>query len=371
MSQIHSSLATDDTLCYFGVGALLDACFAQLVLATGRRPDFLCDNDPAKWDQAFHGIPCIAPDRLPANRGRTAIVICIRNHEAAERQLRALGYIRIWQANFSRSYHCVTGLREMGIADPAPASPPPLDLKGRWALITGATRGIGRTVAESLAERGLNIVCHGKTVGSSQRACQALAGFGVETLPVVADLSSVEEIDRLCAWLTVSAPPISVVYNNAGISPYCPGGFRKMGNRDFIDCYTVNTLAPIRICQAVIPAMRRRGFGRIVNVSSSIQKRPSEMAYACSKAALDKFVHDLAPSLEGSGVMLSLLDPGWLSTDMGGKTAPSDVATVLPGALLGALVDGDVNGRWFSAQDYGGLTIESAIHKARDIGAFS
>ncbi len=144
-----------------------------------------------------------------------------------------------------------------------------------------------------------------------------------------------------------------------------------MGNRDFIDCYTVNTLAPIRICQTLIPAMRRRGFGRIVNVSSSIQKRPGEMAYACSKAALDKFVHDLSPSLAGSGVMLSLLDPGWLSTDMGGPSASNDVDSVLPGGLLGALVDGNVNGRWFSAQDYRGLTIESAIRKARDIGAFS
>ena len=316
---LRSSLAADDSLCYFGVGALLDACYPQLVLATGRRPDFLCDNAPEKWSRTYHGVPCVSPNHLPRNRERTTIVICIRNHEAVEKQLRALGYTRIWLANFSRGYHCVSGLRELGLADSTPASRPPLDLKGQWALITGATRGIGRMIAEALAGRGLNIVCHGKTIDSAQRASQALADSGVDTLAVAADLTRTEDIDHLCNWLATWAPSLCVVYNNAGISPFSPSGFWKMGHRDFIDCFTVNALAPIRICQTVIPTMRTRGFGRIVNVSSSIQKRPGEMAYACSKAALDKFVHDLVPSLDGSGVMLSLLDPGWLSTDMGGR----------------------------------------------------
>ena len=331
----------------------------------------MCDNDPAKWGRAFHGIACIAPEHLPEDRERTVIVVCIRHHEAAERQLHALGYRRIWLADFDRGYHRLTRLRAAA-ANGRNASPrPPLDLKGQWALVTGATCGIGRAIGEALAGRGVNIVCHGKSQERAQHAARALANAGVETLTVAADLTRTEDIDRLCDWLAASAPPLGVAYNNAGISPYCHGGFWKMGNADFIGCYTVNALAPIRICQTLVPAMRARGFGRIVNVSSSIQKRPDEMAYACSKAALDKFVHDLATSLEGCGVMLSLLDPGWLSTDMGGPTAPNDVATVLPGALLGALVDGDVNGRWFSAQDYRGLTIASAIRKASDIGAFS
>ena len=88
------------------------------------------------------------------------------------------------------------------------------------------------------------------------------------------------------------------------------------------------------------------------------------MAYACSKAALDKFVHDLAPSLQNTGVMITLVDPGWLRTDMTGFDGPHAVESVIPGALLGALLEGDINGRWFGAQDYAGLSIEAAIHKA-------
>jgi NAD(P)-dependent dehydrogenase (short-subunit alcohol dehydrogenase family) len=110
--------------------------------------------------------------------------------------------------------------------------------------------------------------------------------------------------------------------------------------------------------------MIQRGFGRVIHLSSSIQHRPSEMAYACSKAALDKFVHDLAPTLSGTGVILSMLDPGWTSTDMGGPEAPHIPDSVLPGALLGAMMKGDFNSEWFHAQDYAGMSLESALGKA-------
>jgi short-subunit dehydrogenase len=111
--------------------------------------------------------------------------------------------------------------------------------------------------------------------------------------------------------------------------------------------------------------MVRRGFGRVVNVSSTIQKRPAEMAYACSKAALSKFVHDMSPSLKGTGVVISLLCPGYVRSDMGGPDAPHPVESVIPGALLGALVDESGAGRWFMAQDYAGLDLETAVERAK------
>ena len=106
---------------------------------------------------------------------------------------------------------------------------------------------------------------------------------------------------------------------------------------DYLKHYAVNTVAPIRICYRLIPPMIKRGFGRVINISSTIQKRPGEMAYACSKAALSKFVHDMAPGLEGTGVMMSLVCPGYVRSDMGGPNAPHRVESVIPGALLGAL----------------------------------
>lgn len=357
------------TLCLFGAGTLLEACFDQLVLAAGRRPDAICDNSPEKWGKALFGIPCVPPERIPGDPNDTIVVICIRNYETAHTQLRSLGYSHIYLANFDRGYHRISGLQLLTGNPTGLPAPSTILLKGHWALVTGASRGIGKQIARALAQQGINLICHGKTTHSAQQACDAIQQQEIKTIAVSADLSNPVEIENFCAWLGNSAPPISILYNNAGFSPENSNGFWKISQQDFMNSYLVNAITPIKLCQTLIPKMKNRGFGRVINVSSSIQHRPDEMAYACSKAALDKFVFDIAPHLSGSGVMISLLDPGWLQTDMGGNDAPQTVDSVLPGALLGALIDGNVNGSWFSAQDYRALTLEEAIHKAFFIGA--
>jgi len=90
------------------------------------------------------------------------------------------------------------------------------------------------------------------------------------------------------------------------------------------------------------------------------------MGYACAKAALTKFVADFACKFNGTNVMMNVMDPGWLRTDLGGPNAPNSVETVIPGALVGALLDDQKSGRWFSAQDYAGLSIEDALLKAKN-----
>jgi NAD(P)-dependent dehydrogenase (short-subunit alcohol dehydrogenase family) len=89
-----------------------------------------------------------------------------------------------------------------------------------------------------------------------------------------------------------------------------------------------------------------------VNVTSGVKDMPQLMAYAASKAALDKYVYDMAPHLGGTGVTMNLLDPGWLRTDLGGNEAPNPVESVLPGAMVPVLLEDGVSGKWFSAQDY-------------------
>jgi NAD(P)-dependent dehydrogenase (short-subunit alcohol dehydrogenase family) len=102
--------------------------------------------------------------------------------------------------------------------------------------------------------------------------------------------------------------------------------------------------------------MVQRKWGRIINVTSGVKDQPEMIAYALSKAAVDKFVADTAGHLKSSGVLINLLDPGWLRTDMGGKQAPNAVESVLPGALVPALLDDGTTGQLFRAQDFAGTT---------------
>src|SRR5258708_5287795 len=121
---------------------------------------------------------------------------------------------------------------------------------------------------------------------------------------------------------------------------------------EFRQSFEVNVIAPIRITYGLLPRMIARRWGRIVQVTSGIEDQPELMPYAASKAALDKFVRDMAGKLRGTGVLMNLLDPGWLRTDLGGPDAPNAAESVLPGALVPVLLDGEVHGVLFRAQDH-------------------
>lgn len=109
--------------------------------------------------------------------------------------------------------------------------------------------------------------------------------------------------------------------------------------------------------------MLKAGFGRVICTTSGIAGEPEQMAYAAAKAALDKYVRDLSPRLAGADVTLNLLDPGWLRTDLGGPNAPNAVESVIPGAVAAAFAGSNVNGKWISAQEFAGLSLEEAVAK--------
>jgi 3-oxoacyl-[acyl-carrier protein] reductase len=366
MNEVRTLLERVQRVGFFGLGVNFHDCYGQLVLALGRKPDFLCDNDPGKWGQEFFGKKCLTPGELGQLGGQTAVIITVRKYEEIHRQLSAFGLKDIFVACFDRGYDVVQDIKSLESRQRV-GKQEPLEnrVRGKWTLITGASRGIGRQIALQMAKLGSNIIAHSRKMGNTKDLLDSCLGMGVQVIPVAAEFSNLAELEEMLKNLERGFPPIDIVYNNAAISLPSGSDSWAIPWQHYSAHYTVNTIAPIQICYHLIPPMIRRGYGRVINISSTIQKRPGEMPYACSKAALSKFVYDMAPSLRGTGVSLSLVCPGYVRSDMGGANAPHPVESMIPGALLGAFLDGNFNGHWFFAQDYSGLSLSAAIERAK------
>jgi NAD(P)-dependent dehydrogenase (short-subunit alcohol dehydrogenase family) len=231
------------------------------------------------------------------------------------------------------------------------------EIKGKWALVTGASRGIGRQVSLALAERGCNVILHSRDSAHTAALAKEIADKGVQVQQVSTELSQPEAVETMLKSLLASGPIINIVYNNAAVMTPYRSEWMEVPGDDLRLSFEVNVNALIRICHALLPGMLEQRWGRIINVTSGIADQPELIAYAVSKAAVDKFVMDTAQKLEGTGVMMNLLDPGWLRTDLGGPNAPGAVESVIPGALVPCLLDDGSSGKLYRAQDYVGTVI--------------
>lgn len=236
-----------------------------------------------------------------------------------------------------------------------------LNLNGKWALVTGASRGVGPYIASALADLGCNIVLHSRSKEHTQSIAAMLKEKGVSVIIVAAELNDQNQVDAMLNDILMQIPQVDILYNNAAMmAPYHANPWETTAE-DYRISFEVNVISLARICHRLVPLMLAQEWGRVINLTSGIANQPQLMAYAASKAAVDKFVRDFAPFLAGSGVMMNLLDPGWLRTDLGGPNAPGDPSSVVPGALIPALLDDGISGRFFGAQDYAGMSLVEAL----------
>jgi NAD(P)-dependent dehydrogenase (short-subunit alcohol dehydrogenase family) len=200
---------------------------------------------------------------------------------------------------------------------------------GKKVFVTGASRGIGRAVAQAFRAEGAWVVgTRTRRTDETDDACQEW---------VAADFSDVEQI-RACAERVRHAAP-DVLVNNVGINKIAP--FVEIAPDDFLRIQQVNVFAPFLLCQAAIPAMKSRGWGRIVNVSSIWGKISKEhrASYSTSKFALDGMTLALAAEHSVDGIIANSIAPGVIDTELTrrvlGEAGIQSLVSKVPARRLG------------------------------------
>ena len=236
-----------------------------------------------------------------------------------------------------------------------------VQIKGKWALVTGASRGVGQQISIGLARLGVNLVLHSSNLDNQSDTREKLAAYSVSVHSVAGSLADPGSISSFVAEAEKLSGGIDIVYNNAALMTPWTDLF-DTPQQDYQNSFQINLFSMIQICSYFAPKMKAQGFGRIINVTSGIKDTPHLDAYSVSKAAVDKYTRDLGVELAGSGVLANMLDPGWCRTDLGGPDAYNDVSSVLPGALIPAMITKEEpespKGVLFVAQDYIGVKLE-------------
>lgn len=238
------------------------------------------------------------------------------------------------------------------------------DVKGKWTLITGASRGIGYEIAAFMAQKGSNLVLHSRNKEHTGKILQQVLALGVEAYSVEAELSDMSSVNRMLDEIEAKGTHIDILFNDAAVQIAYRNDYWMTPVEDYTASFMINTIAPAVICYRLIPKMIANGFGRVINTTSGIRNEPQQGAYSASKAALDKYTKDLAVVLEGTDVMMNITDPGWCRTDLGGQKAPNSVDSSMPGMVVGAFLDDKKSGRLLPAQEFTGMTLEDAVKKA-------
>jgi NADP-dependent 3-hydroxy acid dehydrogenase YdfG len=208
-------------------------------------------------------------------------------------------------------------------------------MRGRTAIVTGASSGIGRAVAERLGAAGSAVHLVGRTADPMAASVARIKAAGGDATATVLDLRDSDALSELVGRVADEAG-LDIMVNNAGIA----------GNRAILaedtgasrEMFDVNVLALLVGCRAAVAAMRRTGNGgHIVNISSTAAQRPDFGVYGATKAAVSYLSEGLRQELEGDNIRVTSLLPGAVATNVVRNFTPEAVAGV--GALIGATLD--------------------------------
>jgi NAD(P)-dependent dehydrogenase (short-subunit alcohol dehydrogenase family) len=223
----------------------------------------------------------------------------------------------------------------------------------RIALVTGGNRGIGLEICRQLAKQGITVLLGSRDLAKGKSAVSRLHQQGFSNIhPYQLTVNNEDSIQQLYRNIEQDFGRLDILVNNAGIYPDTANSLLAVDLDIMREAMDVNAYAPVRLTQVLLPLMKKHDWGRIVNVSSSMGAQASlgsgSPAYRFSKLTLNFFTRLLARELNGTGIKINAMSPGWVRTDMGGSGAPRSVEQGADTAVwLATLPDNGPHGGYF------------------------
>ena len=235
------------------------------------------------------------------------------------------------------------------------------DLTGKKALVTGASGGIGESIARMLHAQGATVGLH----GTREEKLNALAGeLGDRTVVLPANLSDLDEASALGKSAEEKLEGVDILVNNAGITR--DGLFARMSNEDWDDVMRVNLTAVFRLTKEIAYPMMRRKGGRIINITSivGVTGNPGQANYCASKAGMIGFTKSLAQEIASRGVTVNCIAPGFISSAMTEKLNDKQKEAIMGAIPMKKMGEGDdiAAAALYLASQEGGYVTGQTLH---------
>jgi 3-oxoacyl-[acyl-carrier protein] reductase len=234
-------------------------------------------------------------------------------------------------------------------------------LDGRVALVTGSSRGIGAAIARCFAREGARVVVHGRDASAIAAEAEAIRRDGGTAMSVTGDVTRAEHLERIRAEIERELAAVDILVANAGGNFTMPGPFEEIPVDGWRASLEGNLTATFLTIRTFLPAMKRRGAGNIITISSAAARRPhprSPVAYAAAKAGIQMLTQHLAVQVGPSGIRVNCIAPETILTERN--------AQQIPDAIKPALVDAHPLKRLGTPED----VAEAALFLASDRSAW-
>ena len=346
-----------------------------LSLAGTNQNVLLFDSDPTKWGKSFRGIRCLHDSEFFSLPTSTKLIVTTRDFQSVAERLSSHGFLNIHALKFDRAEWIIKDIFavEAYQRDVVGAKSFLSDMSTKTCYISGACGGIGYELTNYFAETGASLVLHSRSSSKLESLEKKIRHRASNVIYDSANFNDDAALEHHCSWLEKYARPIDTFFLNAGISlKPAEGGFLEGNIAGWQETLRINLVAPWKLLNVIYSRSKKADTAvKCFVTTSAIQQVPASQAYACSKAALDKMVFDLAELFARKNIQLCLIDPGWVRTTMGGVDAPFSASSIIPGAVFAAHAKGSISVRSICAQDYRGMALEDAVRKAKALGVIT